>query len=181
MIDNGTFRLAFFAVLITAFAVLLVYLTYLPWKKYKQAERLAGEWLMELEPAVKTRWYRRIEILLAVLVSIYLVLLDFQRDIHNLSTFAVILGALISTRLSLKPQIICENGILVSYGLVLWEDIASIQSVDATDTKMELKLRKRVGNSKKLIVYCKSEEIMNVMYLIQRKMERSMSDASYLT
>lgn len=180
MTDNGTFRLAFFAVLATAFGVLLVYLMYLPWKKYKQAEHLSGEQLMELEPAMKTQWYRRIEIILVVLVSIYLVILDFQRDIRDLSTFAVFWGIIISTRLSLKPQIICENGILVSYGLILWEDIESIQSVEATDTKIKLQLRKRIGNSKKLIVYCKSEEILNVTYLIQRKMNRSSVDASYL-
>ena len=57
----------------------------------------------------------------------------------------------------------------VSYGLVSWDNIKEFMPVDETDDSIKIILYKRMNLGKKITLYCQPEDIMNVLHMIERK------------
>ena len=83
-------------------------------KIYNKSEEVAGSILMELEPSKKTQLYRRIELI----VSILLVIIFSVQGIFNTGNLIIFIGVVGMVSLSNRNQKICENGILCYSGLV---------------------------------------------------------------
>ena len=52
---------------------------------------------------------------------------------------------------------------------MLWDNIKEIMPVDETDDSIKIILYKRMNLGKKITLYCQSEDIMNVLHMIERK------------
>lgn len=139
-------------------------------KRYKDAEQLAGTVLMEIEPSRKTKILRKAENIFVVIFVGFIYVRDYI--VNNTSDFnhiILIIGFIAAVLLQSKPQKICEKGIVVQSGLVTWDNIQEIAPVDDMDDKIKIKLKKHVNNSKKIVLYCTPDEILNVVRLIERK------------
>ena len=135
-------------------------------KIYNKSEEVAGSILMELEPSKKTQLYRRIELI----VSILLVIIFSLQGIFNTGNLIIFIGVVGMVSLSNRNQKICENGILCYSGLVTWDNIQSIDDVCETDHKIKLRLKKSLAGVKKVTLYCTEAEILNALHWIERKM-----------
>lgn len=144
---------------------------YSSFKKYENAEKEAGSVIMELEPSNRILMFRRVDFLAAIGLYIVWCLVDYIREqTIRADGWIVLTGAVASFCLNSKPEKLCENGIVTSFGLFRWDNIKEIMPVDETDHKIKIKLHKRVGGSGKITLYSKPEDIMNVVHVIERKM-----------
>lgn len=159
--------------LIIILIVIYVAALYKSFKKYENAERDAGEVLLEIVPSKRILKLRRIDIVATIGIFLFFYLSEF---IHykvlppmRMEIGIALIGAIASFYLNDKPQKICENGIVVRYGLVSWNNIKEIMPIDETDDSINIILYKRMNLGKKITLYCQSEDIMNVLHMIERK------------
>lgn len=164
------------AVIVLLFAAIGLYfgVIYSSFKKYENAEKDSGNVIMELEPSKRTLMLRRVEYILAFVLMIILELMDYIRnEVIRTDVWIIIIALIAGYCLSNKPQKLCENGILVNYGLFSWDSIKEIMPVDENDDKIKIKLHKRIRGAKKIVLYSKPEAIMNVVHIIERKINKS--------
>ena len=159
--------------LIIILTVIYVVALYKSFKKYENAERDAGEVLYEIVPSKRILKLRRIDLVAGIGIFLFFYLSEFIQY-KSLPPFRmeiglVLTGAIASFYLNDKPQKVCENGILVSCGLVTWGNIKEVMPVDINDEKIDIKLYKGTGGHRKITLYCQSEDIMNVLHMIERK------------
>ena len=159
--------------LIIILIVIYFVVLYKSFKKYENAERVAGEVLLEIVPSKRVLKLRRIDLVAGIGIFLFFYLSEFIRyqsfPPTRIEIGIVLLGAIASFYLNDKPQKICENGIIVSYGLVRWDNIKEIMPVDETDDSIKIILYKRISLGKKITLYCKSEDVTNVLHRIERK------------
>ena len=173
MILNWPIELAAGISLIIILIVIYVATLYKSFKKYENAERDAGEVLLEIVPSKRILKLRRIDFVAGIGIFLFFYLSEFIQY-KSLPPFRmeiglVLTGAIASFYLNDKPQKVCENGILVSCGLVTWGNIKEVMPVDINDEKIDIKLYKWTGGHRKITLYCQSEDIMNVLHMIERK------------
>ena len=159
--------------LISTLVVIYIALFYNYFKKYEKDEKCAGDILLEIEAPKRIIKLRRIDIAAAIGIFLFFYLSEFIQY-KSLPPFRmeiglVLTGAIASFYLNDKPQKVCENGILVSCGLVTWGNIKEVMPVDINDEKIDIKLYKWTGGHRKITLYCQSEDIMNVLHMIERK------------
>ena len=167
MLLNIPEEIMFWLIISISLVILYFFLIHNKFKNYKESEEMAGQILMELEPSKKTQLYRRIELI----VSILLVIIFSVQGIFNTGNLIIFIGVIGMVSLSNRNQKICENGILCYSGLVTWDNIQSIDDVCETDHKIKLRLKKSLAGVKKVTLYCNEEEILNALHWIERKME----------
>lgn len=157
--------------LIIILTVIYVAALYKSFKKYENAERDAGEVLYEIVPSKRILKLRRIDFVAGIGIFFFFYLSEFIRyqSFPPTRIGIVLIGAIASFYLNDKPQKICENGIVVRYGLVSWSNIKEIMPIDETDDSINIILYKRMNLGKKITLYCQSEDIMNVLHMIERK------------
>ena len=173
MILNWPIELAAGISLIIILIVIYVAALYKSFKKYENAKRDAGEVLYEIVPSKRILKLRRIDLVAGIGIFLFFYLSEFIQY-KSLPPFRmeiglVLTGAIASFYLNDKPQKVCENGILVSCGLVTWGNIKEVMPVDINDEKIDIKLYKWTGGHRKITLYCQSEDIMNVLHMIERK------------
>ena len=159
--------------LIIILIVIYVAALYKSFKKYENAERDAGEVLYEIVPSKRILKLRRIDLVAGIGIFFFFYLSEFIRyqsfPPTRIEIGIVLTGAIASFYLNDKPQKICENGIVVRYGLVSWSNIKEIMPIDETDDSINIILYKRMNLGKKITLYCQPEDIMNVLHMIERK------------
>ena len=158
--------------LIILFVVIGIYIgvIYSSFKKYEDAEKVAGNVLMELEPSNRTRMIRRAELITVFLLMAYLYLKQYiQENVIRVDGWIIIPTVIAGYCLNNKPQKICEKGILIEYGLFPWENIKEIIPVDASSDKIKILLHKRIRGGKKIILYSEKEDIPSIVHMIERK------------
>ena len=173
MIFGWPIELAAGISLIIILIVIYVAALYKSFKKYENAERNAGEVLYEIVPSKRILKLRKIDLAVGIGIVLFFHLSEFiQYKVMppmRMEIGIFLIGAIASFYLNDKPQKICENGIVVSYGLVSWNNIKEIMPVDETDDSIKIILYKRMNLGKKITLYCQSEDIMNVLHMIERK------------
>ena len=137
-----------------------------PFSKYKKAEGLSGEVLMDIVPSKKEKFWRIAS--LAACFILYFVL-RLKRGNFEISGLMILGGCLASSVLQSKNQKICENGILTAMGLVEWKDIESVEDVDEMSDKIKIHLNKKVNGFKKITLYCTPGEAVDIARAIERE------------
>lgn len=153
--------------------IIILTLSYL--KLYKEKEIAAGEILLEIKTSKKQKL---IKIFLDAIVIAFVLFIVPQ--IRKMSTSAnvwsgtfVILTALIAIIVSIvtsKPQKICENGILIRFGLIKWSDIKKVKSAEAAEDEILIILRKSFRNNNQIRLSCLPDDIDTIVKVIEEKM-----------
>lgn len=145
---------------------ILVFLTVLVifrLKKYIQGANAAGEAIMVLAKPIKN----------AVSGAIIYLFIAWILNGHGIGYGGVDFSALlvlaigaINISFDIKPQVICEHGIVTVNGLVPWENIDSIVSVDETSNVIKIALITFV-REREMKVFCPAGKADEAAKLIE--------------
>lgn len=158
----------FILVIILLVAVIGIYVGMLAgsFNKYKRAEEIAGEVLMEIEPSKQERFMRKISLPLCVGITL---IICFKTDQTISSKLPLLIVLFSMSYLNFKYQKICENGILIAQGLVKWKDIEFVEEVNETSDKIKIHLKCRMNGAKKITLFCTPGEAFEIVRLIDQQ------------
>ena len=91
-------------------------------------------------------------------------------DVDFSAILVLAIGA-INISFDMKPQVICENGIVTANGLVPWDIIAEILSINEKDHIVTVRLTKFVRENE-MKLFCPSGEVHMVAECIESKIHK---------
>ena len=148
-------------VLLTVFVVFRL-------KRYIDGAKTAGDSVMVLERPVKNA---------ALSASAYIFIAYFLNG-HGICMGSVDLSALLVLALGainfsfdIKPQVICDYGIMTANGLVPWEVIAEILRVDEKNNIIVLRLTQFVRESE-MKLFCPVGKVHKTAEIIESKIHK---------
>lgn len=140
--------------------------------RYKNSEVLAGNIYIELKTTLFTKLarlsYRTIIIFLVIYLFPQIRGMNSQSNLLDpIYLIISVIFAIVASLLYYRPQKICENGILDSYGLISWDNIKKIKDNVSQSDRLILILKSPVRNSNHITLYCTTEEINTVRSFIE--------------
>lgn len=166
---NGNGQLVFMIGVLVILVALFFILVWSRFKRYSEGAKAAGNEIMTLAVPKKT-------ILTSAIVYIFIAFLLNGHGISSggidMSSVLVLVIGVINISFDMKPQVICDNGIVTTNGLISWEMIEEVTEVDEKGDVIKLKLRKMLRENNDVKIYCPAGETLNVVRLIENRMKK---------
>ena len=154
--------------LMTGILVFLSVLVIIRLRKYIQGANAAGDVIMVLGRPVKT-------VISSAVIYLFIAYILNGHGIGyggvDFSALLVLAIGAINICFDIKPQVICEYGIVTANGLIPWENIEGVASVDEHTNLVKISLIKFVRDQE-MKVFCPAGEVQSVAALIESKLNK---------
>lgn len=165
--DGGTSAIIVIMLVVLAlFAVLIIG----RFKRYSDGAKAAGNEIMTLARPVKN----------VISSAIFYIVIAYVLSGHGISSGGIDLSSIlvlaigaINISFDIKPQVLCEYGIVTSNGLIPWELVEEIEGVNEKDQVIHLRLDEIMKKNTNMKVFCPSEEVDKVMAIIESRMKKA--------
>ena len=135
-------------------------------KRYIDGAKAAGDEMMTLTRPTKTIIYGAfVYIFIAYFLNGHGICVG---DVDLFSILVLAIGA-INMSFDVKPQVLCENGIVTPSGLIPWELVKEIEKIYVKESVIVLRLDERMQKNTSMKVHCPSGETDKVVSIIESK------------
>ena len=162
---NSSATLVILAVLIVLFAVLI----FGRLKRYIDGAKAAGDEIMMLARPIKN----------VISSGIFYIVIAYILNGHGISTGGVDFSSIlvlaigvVNISFDIKPQILCEYGIVTPNGLIPWEFVEEIENVNEKNHVIHLRLDDIMKKNANMKVFCPLGEVDKVMTIIKSKIQK---------
>ena len=162
---NSSATLVILAVLIVLFAALI----FGRLKRYIDGAKAAGDEIMMLARPIKN----------VISSGIFYIVIAYILNGHGISTGGVDFSSIlvlaigaVNISFDIKPQVLCEYGIVTPNGLIPWELVEEMEGVNEKDHVIHLRLDEIMKKNRNMKVFCPPAEVDKVMSIIESKIQK---------